>query len=273
MNGRSLPVFSERDVTFVIETAGSRLKPRKTAMSESYAVMEQVLDENNDRILERVLSMEEERVLVAVSPRLLFETFLRKAKQVLSRGSYLLERVGRQVVPVFEAPEVGDFLSGKGIVPYLADMLVSFCRIESFTLLTGVKNGVWQRLRLNTMDIDSLLRFCSFLDEESCFPFYKRAADVCLFVAGIFPESALVGEPPGVARPPLPKRGRTMEEYEREGREYYGRAAFLPAARAAGTDNVMRELAGRFRAARKSLNFLSDAFLGFRKGSLFSFDV
>jgi hypothetical protein len=272
MSGRSLSVFSEKDVVFVIETVDPGLRARKSAMRESYGVMEKVLDDNNDALLERVASMEEERLLLTISPRLLFEMFLRRSRKVLSHGSYLLERVGRQKVPVFDAPEVGDFLSRKGIIPYLADMLVSFAKIESFTLITGVRDGVWQKLKLNTMDIDSLIRFCSAVnDDGSCFPFYKRIADVCLFITGIFPEFVPIDAHPARALRPIGRRQRSAAEYERVGKEYYERAAALPAAKAADLDNVMKELAGCFRSARKSLNFLTDILI-FRKKRLFAFD-
>jgi len=270
MNGGSMPVFSESDVAFVIETVGPKLNSQRAAMRESYALMEKVLDENNDRMLERALSMEEDAMLLRISPRLLFETFLRKARLALSRRSYMLERVGRQVIPVFDAHDVGDLLFRKGVIPYLANMLVSFTKIESFTLLTGVRDGVWQKMRINTMDIDSLILFCSLVEEEeSRFAFYKRIADVCLFIPGIFPESVLSHAPPESGRSRA-RKGRTVEEYEKEGKEYYDRAATLTAARISDMDAVMRELAVNLRPARKSLNFLADIFLKFRKQRLFA---
>jgi hypothetical protein len=272
MTGRVSPAFSDSDVSFVIETVDPRPRARRASIRENPDVMERVVEENTDRLLERVFSVEEDGVLLTISPRLLFDILLRKTARVLNKESYILERVGRQVVPVFDAKEAGDFLARKSVIPYLSDMLSSFTKIESFTLLLGVKEGVWQKLRLNTMDIESLVHFCSMIDEDDRFPFYKRIADVCLFISGVFPEFAFSLDPykPGG---PLRGKGKTLEEYEREGKEYYRLAAEHQAARIAELAEIMKELSRHFLLAKKSLNFIADFYLRFRKQRLFDFDA
>ena len=267
---KSLPVFSEDDVTFVIDTVNPKLRRQRAALRESPAALEKMVEEGVDLLLERLLSLDTDRMLLAVSPRLLFGVFLVKAAKVLGRESYLLERVGRQVIPVFDARETGEFLTRKGIIPYLGDMLASFTKIESVNLLMGVKDGVWQRLRLNTLDIGSLIRFCSYIEEEEArFPFYKRIADASLFISGIFPEFASSSD---YSRKPRAGR-RTVEEYEREGKKYFALAAGLEAARKAGLNAVMADIAGRFGLARKALNFIADVYLRFSRQRLFDFDA
>ena len=76
-----------------------------------------------------------------------------------------------------------DLLSQKQIRDYLAEMLVSFTRIESFTLPVRVRKGIWRKYRFNDLNVDSLIRYCQAVDEEYRFRFYKRIADVCLFLA------------------------------------------------------------------------------------------
>lgn len=267
---RSLPVFSENDVTFVIDTVNPTLRHRRAALRESPATLEKLVEEGADQLLQRLLSLEEDRMLLAVSPRLLFDVFLRKAAKVLGKESYLLERVGRQVVPIFDAKETGEFLTQKGIIPYLGDLLASFTKIESVRLLVGVKDGVGQKLSLNTLDIGSLIRFCSYIEEEEArFPFYKRIADASLFISGIFPEFAFSSDHLQRQR----ARRRTVEDYEREGKRYFILAAGLEAARKAELDGVMAGLASRIGLARKALNFIADVYLRFSRRKLFDFDA
>ncbi len=205
-------------------------------------------------------------MLLTVTPRLLFDVFLRKAARILGKESYLLERIGRQVVPVFDAKENGAFLTQKGVTPYLADMLASFTKIKSVRFLMGVKNGVWQKFRFNSLDIGSLARFCSFIDdEEARFPFYKCIADASLFIPDIFPEFAFSAGRPGKAR-------KTLEEYERVGRKYFALAAGLVAARKAEIESVITDLAAHFGLARKALDFNADVYLRFSR-KIFDFDA
>ncbi len=102
--------------------------------------------------------------------------------------AYTVERTATPKIPVFDTPEVVRFLSDKAALKYLADMHSSFTRIESFTLLVRVRRGAWRKIRFNDMDIDSLLRFCQAIDKECRFGFYKRIADLCLFILGMFPK-------------------------------------------------------------------------------------
>ena len=117
--------FSENDITFLIETIDPRLTARKEELRRSRDFVEKILDQHNERLLERITSMEEEEMLVRISPRLLFEILLRNTARVLHREGYVLEKVGHQIIPVFEAKKGSQFLSKKPVLFYLADMLSS----------------------------------------------------------------------------------------------------------------------------------------------------
>ncbi|OPY64222.1 MAG: hypothetical protein A4E57_03620 [Syntrophorhabdaceae bacterium PtaU1.Bin034] len=95
MRGRALPAFSDSDVSFVIETVDPRLRARKASIRENSDVMERVVEENTDRLLELVFSVEEDRVLLTISPRLLFDILLRKTARVLNKENYV-SGAGRQ---------------------------------------------------------------------------------------------------------------------------------------------------------------------------------
>ena len=104
-----------------------------------------------------------------------------------------MERERRQRIPVFDTHRVADALENPEMCDYLADMLGSFSKVQTYSVGYRVRNGVWRRLRFNDMDIDGLIRFAATLDEAQRFGPYKRIADICLFVSGLFPEHAEVG--------------------------------------------------------------------------------
>lgn len=75
------------------------------------------------------------------------------------------------------------------------------------------------------MDIESLRLIAEKVSDVYRFRIYKRIADICLFILGIFPDYAeadyrypLSGQP----RPRLPGKPRMApEEYEDDGRKFY----------------------------------------------------
>ena len=102
--------------------------------------------------------------------------------------TYTVERTATQKIPVFDTPEVVRFLDNNLVLKYLADMLSSFTQIEGFTSPVRLRKGIWHKIRFNDMDIDSLVKFCEPVDEEHRFHFYKRIADLCLLILGMFPD-------------------------------------------------------------------------------------
>jgi hypothetical protein len=103
--------------------------------------------------------------------------------------------------------------------------------------------------------------------------YYKRIADVCLFILGMFPEYAQfdyrypfseeIG--PRIARRP----GRSMEDYEEEGRKFYKLAAEHESARSLELSGVFWLLHEEFNAAKKPLNFIADHYLHYKRHELF----
>ena len=87
-------------------------------------------------------------------------------------------RQSRSSAILFDAPQVVALLENRAFQAYLADMLVSFVRIDSFSASVLVAHGVWSKVRFSDFDIDSLVRVGHALDESQRFPVYKRIADI-----------------------------------------------------------------------------------------------
>ena len=253
------PALTEADLDFVVGEAAPDASDRerlKGLVLRDSSFRKAML--SDDRVFARL--MDEEEVFVKVSPGLYFEVLLRRAVSDLDSSTYTVERAGRDTVAVFDTGEVVDFLGRPGIVEYLAGMLASFTRIQGFVTSVRVRRGVRRRVRFNDMDIDSLVRLCATVDEPHRFGYYRRIADVCLFISGIFRDYAI---------PTAGRAGRRMEDYEAEGRRFYALAGAHPAAGTMRLSEVFGLLQEHFAAARKPLSFISSRYLHARRRMLF----
>ena len=114
-------------------------------------------------LLERVLSDEE--IFLHISPSLYFEILLRRAYHDLETISYTEEIEGRASIPVFDTAEARDLMERAGAwLEYMASMMASFTRIQSYTVPVRVRRGIRRRVRYNDMDIDSLVKFAADAD-------------------------------------------------------------------------------------------------------------
>ena len=264
--------FNESDLDFVVnevDPAGANKDRLKQLVREDQDFRKAMV--GDDRLFERVVSDDE--VFVRISPALYFEILLRRALKDLERATHTFEREGRRSIPVFDSPRVAEVLGGPGVLEYLAQMLASFMRVRGYVVPVRVRRGIRRRVRYNDMDIDSLLRMCAEADEEQRLGFYKRIADVCLFVSGVFPDHAVYDHRYAGSRQPRStpqsRHRRSLEDYEREGRRFYGLAAEHPAARAANLSDVLDLLRQHFAAARKPLTFIASQYLHSRQRQLF----
>ncbi len=269
---RLLQKWSHRDLRFVVET----LVPERRDPDH---VIDLVLDDRalldamlqDDRLFQQLMADDE--VFLSVSPQLFFKVLLLRARRDLERELYTIERRHLQKVVLFDANRVVELLSDPAICDYLAAMLASFTRIHSATIPIRVRPGIWRRLRVNDLDVDSLVRYAQILDEEYRFATYQRIGDACLFLAGIFPE--YIG-----ARQSYPQSGKprprlsgsllhSLEDYESYGRTFYHLAAKHKQARVQGQDRLLATLSERFILAGKPLAFLAEHYLALRKHHLF----
>jgi hypothetical protein len=264
--------WSQRDLLFVIEALiPERGDPEGVVnlLQEDAPLLEAMLED--DRLF-RVL-MAKEEIGLSVSPQLFFRVLLQRARRDLEQEAYTVERRHLQKVVLFDTSQVVDLLARPFVRDYLALMLASFTRIRSTTLPIRVRPGIWQRLRINDLDVDSLVRYVQVLDEESRFEVYQRIADACLFLAGIFPEYIEARQPyPQSGQPQLRLRSsllHSLEDYEAYGRTFYRLAARHKQARVEGLEKVLAILSEEFVLAEKPLAFLAARYLSLRKHRLF----
>ena len=264
------PHFSERDLDFVVQNvAPDSADPTqlKRLISEDTQFRAAMI--GDESLLQRVQSDDE--IFLYISPALYFEILLRNSHRELETAAYTEEREGRMSIPVFDTPDVLEFMEQPGVVEYLASMMASFTRINSYVTPVRVRRGIRRRVKYSDMDIDSLVKFAANAEPEQRFGYYKRIADVCLFLSGVFPDS-LQSRAGTYGAPPAPRSWRmrrTLEEYEREGRIFYGLAEEHPAARAMELSQVFAALKRNFTSARKPLTFVATRFLHAKKRQLF----
>jgi hypothetical protein len=274
MAGLNLEGFnlSESDLDFVIQEAAPEFKGKER--------LKQLIREDSDfrkalvgdeRVFHRVMS--DEDIFLKITPYLFFEILLRRTLKELEKASHTVEKVAGKQVPVFDTKAVVSLLTKEEVLDYLTDMLASFTRTESYVIPVRVRKGVWRRIRFSDMDVDALSRLCEVTDEEQRFGLYKRIADVCLFILGIFPEYALPDYPyPPLAevRSAITKGRKGVQEYEEEGRKFYKLAAEHQQAKALELSRVFWLLHENFDVARKPLNFISQHYIYSKKRQLFA---
>lgn len=221
--------------------------------------------------------------VVLVSPFLAFGVAVHRAVLDLSAMDYLPERSGpRQLVPVFDTPELRDFLGSAQRRLFLAELLASFTRVASGRYRVpsrwGAPPGAGPGSRPRTRRFSELdpVRLAGLLDvvpEGSRPGIYRRLGDVSLFLAGVFPDYAVMHAlgPVDVsrllrsARVPAGERDDLATAPALDLLEYLGarwyRAALAAAPVRTSRLDVVGEVAGRFRQARRVLNHLADRYL------------
>jgi hypothetical protein len=264
--------WPERDIEFLIETVSSEVTDKwrlKQIIREDEDFRNRFISE--ETVFRRV--MDDEEILLKISPTLFFEILLRKAVTVLEEKTYTLEKTNTMRIPIFDSHDVVDLLHKESLLVYLADMLSSFTRIESYTVSFRVKKGVWKKIRFNDLDIHSLMSFAGIVEEPLRLNFYKRIADICLFIPGIFPEHAKYEHRYPLSRQLRPNlRGRTRispEEYDKEGQKFYKLAAAHPSAEELNLSETFLALHRNFQKAKKPLNFISEHYLQYKRHQMF----
>ena len=264
--------LTHTDLLFLVDTFIPESHDRErsvAAIEHDEGLIQGMLD--NEQLFQRLMSDEE--MLVRISPRLFFTVLLRQVQRDLKGESYTTERRSQQRVVLFDADEVGQLLAREPLREYLAAMLASFTRLRSVTVPVRVQRGIWHKYRISDLDVESLMRYAEALDEEVRFEPYRRIADVCLFLAGMFPDYIEANYRYPLTREPRPRvKGRllrSLEDYERHGRAFYRLTAGHARARAEGLDGVLATLSEEFVLAEKPLAFLSSHYLNFRRYRLF----
>ena len=264
--------LTDRDINFLIETVSAGVSDKGNLLR----IIREDEDFRNsfisdEKVFRRL--MDDEEVLVKISPTLYFEILLRKAARDFSSTGYTLEKTLTMRIPVFDTKDLVALLEDESLLIYLADMLSSFTRIESYAVSVRIRKGIWRKFRFNDLDIRSLMSLCDLVEDPYRFGLYKRIADICLFMLGLFPEYVERNYRyplSGKVRPDIGPSARIdPAEYEKEGRRFYKIAAEQEAARQLDLEGVFQTLHDNFQKAKKPLNFIAEHYLKYKRQMLF----
>jgi hypothetical protein len=270
--GDPLQRWSNQDLRFLVQTlVPERRDPEHVVhlLQDDEPLLDAMLQD--DRLFQQL--MDDERALVSVSPEFFFKVLLLRARRDLELELYTIERRQLQKVVLFDAHQVVELLAQREVCDYLAAMLASFTRINNVTIPIRVRPGVWRRIRVNDLDVDSLVRYAQLQDEEHRFGIYRRIADACLFLTGLFPEYIEARQRyPHSGQPRLRLKSsllHDLEDHEVYGRTFYRLAAKHRDAHQQSLDHVLTTLSEQFILAEKPLAFLAERYLALRKHRLF----
>jgi hypothetical protein len=208
------------------------------------------------------------------SPFLIFAVAVHRAGTELATMDHVPERSGRrQRVPLFDAPELRDFLGSAARRLFLAELLASFTRnAAQYRPVPRVqpRSRSPRGRRVSELDVVRMAGLLDTVPEAERAGVYRRLGDVALFLTGVFPDYAAghaLG-PVSAARllraAQVPARqldelaeAPAIDLFEHLGAQWYRAAWGLAPARTARLA-VVAEVAERFRQARRVLNHVAD---------------
>ncbi|HEV8557060.1 MAG TPA: hypothetical protein VGR06_11770 [Actinophytocola sp.] len=212
--------------------------------------------------------------LIAVSPFLAFAVLVHRAAAALAAMTHLPERSGpRQRIPVFDAPQLRDFLDAPQRRLFLAELLASFTRVASGRYQVRGSGGRVRIRQYNELDPVRLAGLLDAVPTAEQPGVYRRLGDVALFLTGVFPDytttnafgpvqvERLLRVATGpVDRSEHPGAAPAVDLLERLGTNWYRTAYRLTPTRTARL-TVVAEVAERFSHARRVLNHIADRYL------------
>ncbi len=265
--------MTDKDLDFLIESTSPEVLD-KTRLKQIIMEDEDFRNSfvSDDRVFSRL--MNDDKVFLKISPALFFEILLRRAAKELEEAHFTVEKSGFSKVPVFDTHEVVELLAKGPLLKYLAHMLSSFTKVKSYALSFKVKKGVWRKIQFSDLDIHTLMSFSEAVEDNYKINLYKRIADICLFILGMYPEYAERDYRypfSGQLRPSIRGKLRiSPEDYEEKGRKFYKLAAEHESPRNPELADVFWSLHGNFHVATKPLNFISERYLYYTKKKFFN---
>ena len=214
---------------------------------------------------------------VLASPFLIFAVAVHRAESELATMDHVPERSAQRLrVPLFDAPQLRDFLGSAARRLFLAELLASFTRnAAAYRPAPKGQPGTRQARQARARRISELdlVRMAGLLDtvpEAERAGVYRRLGDVALFLTGVFPDYAAAHALGPVsaaqllraAQVPAQRRDQladapAIDLFEHLGAQWY-RAAWGMAPARTGRLAVVAEVAERFRQARRVLNHIAD---------------
>jgi hypothetical protein len=261
--------LTDEDLRVLADSAG--LSPAQAAeLRERPAELLELAD--RPELFERVYGMADPAGLVRLSPFLAFVAAVGQARLEIASTPYVAERSGsRQLVPVFDAARLAEFLADPRHRLFLAELLASFVRVASGRYYQRTARG-WRSRRYSELDPVQLAQ----LAEQAAPPYrpgmYRRLGDVSLFLTGVFPDYAqrhafgpfdaarllraaglAAEDETGLATAP------PIQLLEHLGQRWYRQASELAPVTTTQLA-VVAQVAERFRDARRVLNHITDRY-------------
>jgi hypothetical protein len=261
------PLFGDDELAFIIKALipdCEDVSRMVRALRDDDEILEGML---NDQRLFKLL-MDNTDSIQRVSPLLFFTLLLNKVKMDLKQETFTIETAFRHQTVVFDIAEVFELISENRVRNYMAEMLVSFVRINSYSIPIRIRKGVWRKFRFSDFDINSLIRYSRMIDRGMRYETYKRIADICLFTTGIFPNNIPI-RPFTTHGPFKGSSQNNRQDYTDYGRYFYRAAAEHEKAQIQDLGEVLRSLSDNFTLATKPLNVMVSRYLGNLKDDLF----
>jgi hypothetical protein len=211
------------------------------------------------------------------SPFLIFAVAVHRSAAELATVDHVPERSGHhQRVPLFDAPELRDFLGSAARRLFLAELLASFTRNTApYRPAPEGQPGPRQARpargrRFSELDVVRMAGLLDTVPEAERAGAYRRLGDVALFLTGVFPDYAVAHALGPVSAAQLLRAAQVparqhdqlaeapaIDLFEHLGAQWYRAAWGLAPARTARLA-VVAEVAERFRQARRVLNHIAD---------------
>ncbi|MEX2598965.1 MAG: hypothetical protein WD533_04840, partial [Dehalococcoidia bacterium] len=157
--------LTDADLDFILNASTGRLPKRdelRRLLAEDETFRSNLLGDGV--LFDHMMASDES--LALVSSRLFFEVLLRRAVEDLKAAGHTIERTGGHRLPVFDTENVVKFSEAPSVLHYMAGMLSSFTRVQSYTQRVWVRRGIVRKVRYSDMDIHSLLRMAEETEEE-----------------------------------------------------------------------------------------------------------
>jgi hypothetical protein len=277
--------LSDRDIEALFGAADVDVPPeeRRTYLRRELALIDRLL--GDERLFELIFGDGEFEV--RFSPFLVFGAIVHRAAAELERASFVNEWTGpRQRLPVFDVEPLRRLLGASDRRYFLTELLASFTKVASGSYWTRTRRGL-RRRRFSELDPLQLVELAEGSPAWRKPGVYRRLGDVSLFLTGVFPDHTAqqtfsVSEAERLARSAGMEPGdlvlvadktatglASLGVLELTGPRWYRIAVEGSAAIVGSGPALLDDIAGRFREARRVLNYLTDRYLfRFRRGSL-----
>jgi len=224
---------------------------------------------SDPRLFELLFTPSEAQPIQVVGSSLAFAVLVHRTMHDLASSSYVPEWVGAgERLPVFDVVSLRDFIEGMTRRYMMIELLDSFTRVTSGSMLVRTQRG-YRRRRFSELDPVSLAELVESLPAERRAPGYRRLGDVALFLTGVFPDHT-DSQPLSATRRERLARSTGVAEWDADtgylhflegaGRRWYDRAADASFVPSDGRE-TLHDLAAHFTEARRFLNYLADRYL------------